>query len=127
MAQKPKIRTFLNYDHTKVKGTTFDEKNFPSRTVPDQSLSIIQLLDKHRRGLPLPDGKFAVYNGEDYFPDIRRLDLTEVQALAEEIGEKVKAFKDVQRKTKQQRLDEEFNRRVDEEIRRRAEQSADPV
>jgi len=62
-------------------GKTFPsdgEKNFgPSQTVPDQTMSIKEILDRYARGLPM-DGKVPIYEGEDGDGiDPRRLDLSE--------------------------------------------------
>jgi hypothetical protein len=54
------------------------EKNFPpSLTIPDQTLSIKEILERYARGLPM-DGKVPIYEGEDGDGiDPRRLDLSE--------------------------------------------------
>jgi len=58
------------------------EKNFgPSLTVPDQTMSIKEILDRYARGLPM-EGKVPIYEGEDGDGiDPRRLDLSERQEL----------------------------------------------
>lgn len=66
-------------------GKTFPsdaEKNFgPSQTVPDQTMSIKEILDRYARGLPM-DGKVPIYEGEDGDGiDPRRLDLVERQEM----------------------------------------------
>lgn len=67
-------------------GKTFPsdgEKNFgPSQTVPDQTMSIKEILERYARGLPM-DGKVPIYEGEDGDGiDPRRLDLSERQEIA---------------------------------------------
>lgn len=55
----------------------------PSQTVPDQSLTIKELIDKHSRGINLGAQLTPMY--QDDYPsqglDIRKLDLVEVQEL----------------------------------------------
>ncbi len=60
------------------------EHNYgPSLTIPDQTLSIRQILERHSRGLPLDGWKVPIWDGEDNdLPDIRTLDLAERQELA---------------------------------------------
>jgi len=55
-----------------------NERDFgPSLTVPDQSMSIKEILDRYARGLPM-EGKVPIYEGEDGDGiDPRRLDLSE--------------------------------------------------
>jgi len=56
--------------------------NEPSQTVPDQSMSVRELLSRFANGLPLGGGKEAIYEGEDGDGiDPRRLDLAERQEL----------------------------------------------
>jgi hypothetical protein len=60
-----------------------DEVNeLPSETVPDQSMSVRELLRRYASGLPLSNGKESIYEGEDGDGiDPRRLDLAERQEL----------------------------------------------
>lgn len=63
----------------------------PSLTVPDQSISVLELYQRFARGLPL-EGKEGVYDldedGEGYpVPDFSKMDLAERQEKLEEITE----------------------------------------
>ena len=73
-----KIRTIFN-------ASEFNdaEKNTePSMTIPDQSMSVRELLQRYAHGLPLAGGKEPIYEGEDGDGiDPRRLDLAERQEL----------------------------------------------
>lgn len=62
-----------------------DEKNYqPSLTVPNQSLSIKEILTRYAQGLGVDGIKVPVYNGEEDFDiDVKRLDLAEIQELKE--------------------------------------------
>jgi hypothetical protein len=54
----------------------------PSQTIPDQSMSVRELLQRYASGLPLGGGKEPIYEGEDGDGvDPRRLDLAERQEL----------------------------------------------
>jgi hypothetical protein len=74
-----KIKNALNYqsfpkDYEKIKG--------PSMTIPDQTMSIRELLRRYASGLPLGGSKEPIYEGEDGDGiDPRRLDLAERQEL----------------------------------------------
>lgn len=63
----------------------------PSDTVPDQVLSIQQLLDRHRRGQKV-DGYTPVYESDTgiELPDIRSLDLTELEDLKRDVAMVIK-------------------------------------
>jgi hypothetical protein len=59
-----------------------EQNNEPSATIPDQSMSIRELLQRYASGLPLAGGKEPIYEGEDGDGiDPRRLDLAERQEL----------------------------------------------
>jgi hypothetical protein len=74
-----KIKNALNYqsfpkDYEKTTG--------PSMTIPDQTMSIRELLRRYASGLPLGGSKEPIYEGEDGDGiDPRRLDLAERQEL----------------------------------------------
>lgn len=71
--------------------TQWNGKRFPrefekvgrvSKTIPDQALSVKELLQRHASGLSLGGEKVPVYHGEDDFlPDYRNLDLSEREDL----------------------------------------------
>jgi hypothetical protein len=64
------------------------EKNYetntqPSLTIPDQTMTIRTILERHSRGLPIDGIKVPIWDGEDNdLPDWRRLDLAERQELS---------------------------------------------
>lgn len=67
-----------------------------SQTIPDQSMTIQQILDRHSRGLPIEGQKVSMWDGDndslefdDYLPDPATLDLAEKQALREAIREEL--------------------------------------
>lgn len=79
-----KIKTYLNRDEFPKNYKVF---TMPSETVPDQSLTIRQILDRYARGIPM-DSKAQIWDEnvdiDDIIPDPRRLDLSERQEFAEQ-------------------------------------------
>ncbi len=74
-----KIKNFMNY-HTFDK--KYEKNGKPSLTIPDQTMSIRELLRRYASGLPLGGSKEPIYEGEDGDGvDPRRLDLAERQEL----------------------------------------------
>lgn len=68
----------------------------PSKTVPDQTMSLRQILDRYSRGLPISGGvvKTPIWDGEDNdLPDPRTLDLAERQELKESIKQELESLK----------------------------------
>jgi len=80
----------------------------PSQTVPDQAMSVRELLSRYASGLPLGGGNDPIYEGEDGDGiDPRRLDLAERQELEisarqelAEIEERLKSKKAEKSKSK---------------------------
>jgi len=74
-----KIKNMLNA-HTFPK--EYEKNGQPSQTVPDQTMSIRELVRRYASGLPLGGSKEPIYEGEDGDGvDPRRLDLAERQEL----------------------------------------------
>lgn len=60
-----------------------------SVTVPDQAMSIREILDRHSRGLPLDGVRVPVWDGEEEVPDFRRMDLAEIEQMMRENREEI--------------------------------------
>ena len=77
------IRHKNNFKHDEIAG----EKNFPaSQTIPDQSMSMRTILEKHSRGLPVSGSHEGIYD-EDVENTLgvnpKTLDLVDIQELTE--------------------------------------------
>lgn len=79
--EKRIIKNWLNYNDFPREFEKFTE---PSQTVPDQAMSVTEILRRFARGLPLGGQRVPIYEGEeDVTPDLRTLDLAEIQELKE--------------------------------------------
>lgn len=80
------------------------EKTFGvSKTVPDQTMTMRQLLDRYARGLPLAGAKEPVYYGEEDLPELHRLDLAEIQELRESNKQRIhEQQQDLQRQQREE-------------------------
>lgn len=56
----------------------------PSVTVPDQAMSVKEILDRFARGLPLGGVRVPVWDGEEEVPDFRKMDLADVETFMRE-------------------------------------------
>lgn len=77
------IRTSMNFVFADDSGD-YETPVGVSRTVPDMSMSLRELLEKHTRGFPVPQFQ-GVYSDEE-LPDLDRLDLTEIQEIREGVA-----------------------------------------
>jgi hypothetical protein len=65
----------------------------PSLTVPDQTMSIREILQRYSRGLPIGGRLDVYYDEEDDLPDPRTLDLAERQEIAENYNNEINEIK----------------------------------
>lgn len=75
-----KVTNWFNYNHLDQVG---EQNNLPSKTVPDQSLTVREILDRYARGLPASGVRQEIWDGEEDLPDPRTLDLADIQELKE--------------------------------------------
>jgi len=69
----------------------------PSQTIPDHNMTMREIVSRYTRGLPI-NTKVPIYDGEEeYYPDPRSLDLTEIQALKDQAATTIKKYRDEQK------------------------------
>jgi hypothetical protein len=86
----------------------YEKNNEPSLTIPDQTLSIKQILERYASGQSL-EGKIPYYDeseSEEYYPDPRYMDLAEREELAENYREEIQSIKTKAEKRKEKIQDE---------------------
>lgn len=76
------VQNSLNYDYREWQGTV---NTLPSQTIPDQTMSLKEIIERHTRGLPTL-GKEPIYHGEDIeIPNFATMDLAEQQEMREDL------------------------------------------
>ncbi len=86
-----KIKTSMNSSEFEK---NYEKNSQPSLTVPDQTMSIRTILERHSRGLPISSLGNPIYNGpDDDLPDFRTLDLAERQELAHQYKDEIQQIK----------------------------------
>lgn len=100
------IKTNSNAKYFPIIGET---NTMPSKTVPNQSMSVRELMIRFAAGLPLTGAKVPLYEGESEEPDIDKMDLIEREAyykeLAERRAEVVKRIKDAKMKAEEVKME----------------------
>lgn len=62
----------------------------PSLTVPDQSMSIREIFLRYARGLPLgAPVHLAMFDEDDEFPDVSKMDFADRQAFLDEMKDEI--------------------------------------
>lgn len=111
----PVIRTMYN---SKYFPKTYEVNTQPSLTVPDEAMTIQEIVNRYAHGMPLPAGRVGEYFGEDSeLPNnMDNLDLAEREEILREVAaERDKIIEDVrQRKTvaQEKRLQQQVDARV---------------
>lgn len=92
-----KINNWLNYNHN---DSIYETNKQKSLTIPDQALSIKEILSRYARGLDVagftPQYDDDDITSDDYLPDPRTLDLAERQEYKEQFQNELKSFLDYQ-------------------------------
>lgn len=65
-----------------------------SLTRPDEAMTVKEIMARYTRGLPIVGAKVPIYDGDDTdLPDIRKLDLSEIQELREKMTAEIEEIK----------------------------------
>jgi len=74
--------------------------NEESKTIPDQTMTLRELLVRYAKGLPLEGQKTPIWEGEEGFDvDPQKLDLAEIEELREKAEQELK---DINEKVKKE-------------------------
>lgn len=70
-----------------------------SLTVPNEAMSLREIMDRYARGLPLTkSNRTEIYHGEEEeMPDLRKMDLSEIHDLAQANSQRLKDYHEYQR------------------------------
>lgn len=107
-----KLPTFKHhYNSTPDEGEINDE---PSETVPDQSMSVSEIMRRFASGLPLGGEKVPLYEGDEDLLDgvnPKTLDLSEIAQIRDEFQKEVS---ELNTKADKKAAEKEFNRKLKE-------------
>lgn len=83
-----------------------------SQTIPDQTMSVSEIMNRYAKGLPLTGERVPVYHGdEEFVPDIKTLDLSEIEDM------KIKAQNSIDENRKKLRDLDEERKKIKENIK----------
>jgi len=81
----------------------YNAEEFPARpernsgevvTQPDMAMTVQEMLERHKRGLPVEAGKVPIWMGEEELPDLSKMDLVDRQAFVEMVADKLADIKE---------------------------------
>lgn len=87
------MKTIKNTLNAATRPKQYERNNGVSQTIPDQTMSVRELLERYARGLPISGAKQPVYHGEEYVPDLNRMDLAEIQELKDNTKTRIDELK----------------------------------
>lgn len=88
---EPLFKRQLTYDHTKYPGEVF---TLPSLTVPDQALSLKEIIRRFAMGIPMDGGRLPVFDEENDLPDFTKMDLADREEAVERYQEELREIKE---------------------------------
>lgn len=100
----------------------YEVNTHPSEARPGQSMTIKEMVERHRRGLPLTESKGALYQGEELFPDLSQMDEIDKAAYMDSVADALvdlRAKIDLEAKTKQEK---DLVAKIDELARKKFEE-----
>lgn len=106
-------------NHFNAVPDTGEVNSQPSMTVPDQTMSVKEILEKHARGGVIGlGGKQEVYNGEEEIPDLKRMDLSEIAELKEANLREIQKFQEQRIKNAKTKKEKEENEKIKAEAKK---------
>jgi hypothetical protein len=118
-------RTQGNYNNAELFGNEYESNNLPSITVPDQALSVQDLIERHRKGLGITGYRSPVYYDEVVVPPIENMDFAEKRAFLDHIKEHRATIEQIFAQNEDENLkaqkEAEFQALVDAEILKRSQ------
>lgn len=114
----PFIKTQLNYHSVEQKHET---TSLPSTTVPNQSMSIQEIVKRYRAGMPVdvPAGT-PLYTGDgEPLANMDHLDLVDRQAYIDSVADTLVSLKQKIEAEAKTAKEKEFVKKVEEEVQRK--------
>lgn len=116
MAKQIQRRFQGNYNRLPIPGET---NSLPSITVPDMAMSIQEIFQRFASGRPVNFNNNLVYGddlgGDEFYPDLRTYDLTEMQELAEANNERIASLKKELEDKKRKRDEYRLRKQIEKE------------
>lgn len=111
-------RVFHQFNYVPQKG---EVNTLPSETVPDMSMSVNEILTRFAQGRPLSVSNNLHYTGDEYTPDVRTMDLVELEEMrranAERINELNNKLEEVDKEKKSKKEKDKLRKEIEQELK----------
>jgi len=101
--------------------------NQPSKTVPNQAMTVRELIIRFASGLPLDAGKVPIFEGDTDLPDIEKMDLIEQHAYYDQLMADRKAVEDRVTNARKKQEEMKMEKVVSERVQQRIKEAEDKV
>lgn len=119
----PRIKTWMQAD---LFPKVHEKNNEPSKTVPGLSMTILEMVKRHRQGLPIDESKGALYQGgEEPLPDLSKMDLVDRAAYMDSVADALVEVKSRLAATAKSKAEKEFLDKVDAAVREKLSKLSD--
>lgn len=105
-------------------GEVFTE---PSMTVPDQALPLKKILSDYTRGVMPSSIRQPEYHGEEYVPDLKSMDLSELAEYMQEVREEVIGLEKEQKRRKSEAEKQAIRDQIMAEMQNAENQQVDEI
>lgn len=91
--KRPRFKTqwnahlFRDIEHGEI-------NNLPSMTIPDEALTVTEILERHTRGIPFQAGRVPIYDGDEPKPDLKKMDISEIHDMIKANNEVIQDIKE---------------------------------
>lgn len=118
---------FVHTQMTAMKREKQYEKNSePSMTVPGQTMTVAEMVERHRRGLPIDKSKGALYQGDELLPNIDNMDLIDRQAYMDSVADALVEVKARIQETVKDKKEQAVLDRIDQAVREKLAEISKP-
>lgn len=103
-----------------------EKYQLPSRTVPDQSMSVTEIMQRFASGLPVDGARVAMFE-EEQMPNVAAMDLSEKMDLLRANQRVITMLKDKEQKAIAKKAHEKLRSTIEAEILEKQKQEAKPL
>lgn len=118
----PKVDTQLS---ARYRQKVYETNTLPDKTIPGQSMSVLEMVERHRKGLPIEQSKGALYQGEELLPDISKMDQIDRQAYVDSVADALVEIKAKISASAKSQKEKDILDRIDLEVRNKLKEMAD--
>lgn len=120
-----KPKKFWSSTNAHMREKIHERGSIISRTVPNQCMTVLEMIRRHRQGLPIEQSKGPLYQGDELKPNLDDMDLVDRQAYIDSVADHLVEIRARIDQAAKSEKDKEFLAKVDEEVRKRMKEIRD--